>query len=263
MVGFLLFGEIQYQEGQYKGLGGIELKKKTCVVYLLCLVLCLYFPFEAVAAGNAADGSDCDCGGAKLEHKHIRDFAVQEIFSPDDKMVDLSRTLKFDAYKASGTEEQRKNAEERLSYVKPAAFFLEGIRKVDKQLTLLVIGMMFCPDCTAVYPYVEAMEAANPLISVRYLTREGAPEVKKFMSSRTGRTNVPSIFVVRPSGENGDWDGKILNGAYVETPYYVTLRLNAANSNEERVGIWKNFHAGVYDEHIQRDLLYLILNSGN
>jgi excinuclease UvrABC nuclease subunit len=160
--------------------------------------------------------------------------------------------LKFDAYKASGTEEQRRTAEEKLAFAKPAGFFLERIRKIDKRLTLLVIGMMSCPDCTVVYPYLEAMEAANPFISVRYLVRDNTPDARKFMSYHTGRTNTPSIFVVR--------NGKVLNGAYVETPSRVTALLEAAKNKEERNEIWKDFHSGVYDEDIQSDLLELISN---
>ena len=174
------------------------------------------------------------------------------VFSPDGSAVDLYKTLKFDAYKASGTEEQRRTAEEKLASVKPAAFFIEGVRKIDKRLTLLVIGMMNCPDCTAVYPYVEAMEPANPFISVRYLARNDTPGAREFMSSRTGRTNTPSIFIVR--------NGKILNRAYVETPSRVTALLEATKNEEERDVIWEDFHSGVYDEDIQSDLLELISN---
>ena len=228
------------------------MRKKACIIYLLCLALCLYFPFKTSHAG---------VGGMDMEQDDTQVIDFQGFFSPDHNAVNLYRTLKFDAYKMSGTEEHRKKAEAKLSSGKPAAFFLEGTRKIDKRLTVLVVGMMYCPDCAAIYPYVQAMEAANPFIRVRYIVRDSAPEVMDFLSSRTERTNVPSIFIVRPGKKMGNRRGEILNGAYVETPSRVTALLDAAKSDEERKVIWDDFHSGVYDEDIQRDLLDLILNA--
>ncbi|MDR1379657.1 MAG: thioredoxin family protein [Synergistaceae bacterium] len=173
-------------------------------------------------------------------------------FSPDAKRVNLYRTLKFDVYKASGTEEEQVAAEEKIASSRPAAFFIEGLNSVDTRLTVLMIGMMRCPDCRAVYPYTEAM-AANPFISVRYLARDKTPGAREFMIARTGRSNTPSIFIVRPNGE-------VLDGTYVETPTSVTALLAAAKSAEDRRRIWDDFHKGIYDEYIQRDLLALISN---
>ena len=189
-----------------------------------------------------------------------RAFAASKIFSPDAERVNLYKTLNFETYKATGTEEEREATEERLALVKPAAFFLEGAQKIEERITVLVIGMMFCPDCKAVYPYVEAMKAANPFISVRYLERS-APGAREFMLSRTGRANVPMIFGVRPDGTKGNRDGKIWGKSYTETPERVTGLLQAAKTERERSTVWKDFHAGVYDEDIQRDLLDLILQA--
>jgi len=180
------------------------------------------------------------------------------IFSPGSDRINLYRTLNFEAYKASGTEKERKEAEERIASVKPADFFLEGVEKIDKRITVLVVGMMFCPDCRAVYPYVEAMKAANPFISTRYLIRDSTPGAREFMVSRTGRPNVPTIFVVRPDKIDGYWNGKISGKAYVETPGRVTDLLQTAKSEREQAAVWRDFHGGIYDEDIQQDLLDLI-----
>jgi glutaredoxin len=222
------------------GLGKREnvTRRKICVVTVF-LFFSIFLPafFTPCAFGN--------------------DAVAQRIFLPDAR-VNLYKTLDFETYKASGTEEQRNAAEERLASIEPAAFFLEGVKKIDKRITLLVVGMMFCPDCTAVYPYLEAMKAANPFISTRYLVRDATPGAREFMISRTGRPNVPSIFVVRPDKTNGWRSGKISSKAYVETPIRVTNLLQSAKSNTERAAVWKDFRAGVYDEDIQRDLLDLI-----
>jgi hypothetical protein len=91
----------------------------------------------------------------------------------------------------------------------------------------------------------------NPLVRTKYILRNETPGAREFMKSRAGRTNMPAVFVLRA-------DGKVLDGAYVETPEKVTALLASAATDEERDAIWEDFHSGVYDEDIQRDLLELI-----
>ena len=214
-------------------------RQRICArIYVAAILLALFFAPHAF--GNDSAGR-------------------ANVLSPGADRINLYRTLNFDAYKATGTEKERKEAEERMASAKPAGFFLEGIKKIDKRITVLVIGMMFCPDCKAVYPYVEAMKSANPFISTRYLTRNDTPGAREFIISHTGLPNVPTILVVRPDNINGYWNGRISGKAYVETPGRVTDLLQAAKSERERAAVWKDFHEGVYDEEIQRDLLDLIL----
>lgn len=151
----------------------------------------------------------------------------------------------------SGTDEERKEADERMRTITPADFFTEGARDVNEPLTLLVIGMTYCPDCKVIYPFVEALPRINPLISARYIVRNETPGVREFMTTRTGRINMPSIFVLGP-------DGTVLDGAYVETPARVTSLLESASTEQERDSVWSDFHGGIYDEDVQRDLLLLI-----
>ncbi|MCL2010333.1 MAG: thioredoxin family protein [Synergistaceae bacterium] len=113
-----------------------------------------------------------------------------------------------------------------ISFFTPPAFFLEGVKKVDKRITLLVIGVMYCLDGKAVYPYVEAMKAANPFISVRYIVYKDTPGAREFMTSRTGQAATPSIFIVRPGGE-------VLDGGVRGSPF---PRHRAAGSGGKRGG---------------------------
>ena len=146
------------------------------------------------------------------------------IFSPDAGRINLYKTLNFEAFKASGTEEERAALEERLASVKPASFFTEEMKKINKQVTMLVIGMMYCLDGKAAYPYVEAIKDANPFVSAWYLVYEDTPGAREFLISRTGRTATPSIFIVR--------NGEVLNGAYVEAPSRVVALLEAAKNEK-------------------------------
>jgi hypothetical protein len=133
------------------------------------------------------------------------------VFSGDFGRVDLSRTLDFEAYTATGSDEHRQALDNKLNSYKVAGFFEDEARKIDSPATLLMIGMMYCPDCKIVSPYLEALSSLNPYIRTRYLVRNDTPGAREFMTVRTGRTNMPSVFVIRP-------DGSVADGAYVETP---------------------------------------------
>ena len=167
----------------------------------------------------------------------------------DAKRVDLSRAMSFEEYVRSGTDEHRRATEERFASYKSAPFFIEGAKKIDSPVILLMIGMMYCPDCKAAAPYMEELARLNPLITTKYMVRDDTPGAKEFMKARSGRTNMPAIFAITPDG--------VLDGAYVETPESVTALLGAAKTEAERDAVWDDFHSGVYDEDVQRDLLSL------
>jgi hypothetical protein len=103
---------------------------------------------------------------------------------------------------------------------------------------------------------MEAMSRFNPLIRTRYLVRNDTPGAREFMAARTGRTNMPAVFVIRP-------DGSVSDGAYVETPTSVTSLLASAVTDDEREAVWNDFHSGLYDDDVQSDLMSLVLNSFN
>jgi hypothetical protein len=176
------------------------------------------------------------------------------VFSEGFGRVDLSKTLDFDAYAATGSGEHRQALDDRLNSYKIADFFEEGAQQIDHPVTLLMIGMMYCPDCKIVSPYLETLSGANPYIRTRYLVRNDTPGAREFMAARTGRTNMPSVFAVRP-------DGSVADGAYVETPAKVTAMLASAATDDERDAIWNDFHSGAYDEDVQNDLLELVLSA--
>jgi len=177
--------------------------------------------------------------------------AEGRIFSDDAGRVDLSRAMSFEEYAASGNGDEQRAVEERFGSFEVSKFFADGAKSIESPAILLMIGMMYCPDCKAVTPYIETMAKLNPLVRTKYILRNETPGAREFMKSRTGRINMPAVFVLRA-------DGKVLDRAYVETPEKVTARLASAATDEERDAIWEDFHNGVYDEDIQRDLLELI-----
>lgn len=178
-------------------------------------------------------------------------YAESLIFSDGAKRVDLSGALSFEEYAKSGSPEHRAAAQGRMASYKEEPFFAEAAAKIDSPVVLLTIGMMYCPDCKAVYPYLESLARRNPLVSTKYIVRNDVPGAKEFMAARTGLTKMPSVFALKP-------DGTVLDGAYVETPKKVTAMLAAAETEADRDKIWDDFHAGIYDEEIQRDLISLI-----
>jgi glutaredoxin len=181
-------------------------------------------------------------------------YGEDVLFSPDAERVDLNASVSFEEYKRSGEEKYIIGIEERMRSCSVSEKFIEGVKKIDRPLVLLMIGMTYCPDCKAAYPFTEAASRANPNVTTRYIPRNGTPGAREFIEARAGRTNMPAIFVLRP-------DGKVLDGAYIETPSKVTGMIMNAASDEERDAVWEDFHNGVYDEEIENDLLRLMENA--
>jgi hypothetical protein len=172
-------------------------------------------------------------------------------FSEDAGRVNLKASISFEEYKRSGEEKYIRDIDERMRSCKISEKFIESVKKIERPLILLMIGMTYCPDCKTAYPFTEAASRVNPYVTTRYIPRNGTPGAREFIMSRAGRTNMPAIFVLRP-------DGKVLDGAYIETPSKVTELIKNASSDEERDSVWKDFHNGIYDEEIENDLLRLL-----
>ncbi|MDR1133644.1 MAG: thioredoxin family protein [Synergistaceae bacterium] len=183
--------------------------------------------------------------------KALASFGKDVIFSSDAGRVNLKATISFAEYKRSGEEQYINDIEERMRSCEVSEKFIEGVKKIDRPLVLLMIGMTYCPDCKAAYPFTETASRVNPYVTARYMPRNGVTGAREFIGARAGRTNMPAIFVLRP-------DGKVLDGAYIETPSKVTGLIANATSDEERDSIWEDFHNGIYDEEIENDLLSLM-----
>ncbi|MDR1580932.1 MAG: thioredoxin family protein [Synergistaceae bacterium] len=181
----------------------------------------------------------------------LASYGKDVFFSPDAERVNLKVSVSFEEYKRSGGEKYINDIEERMRSCKVSERFVEGAKKIDRPLVLLMIGMTYCPDCKAAYPFMETISRVNPYVTTRYIPRNGTPGASEFLKARSGRTNMPAIFVLRPGGE-------VLDGAYIETPSKVTGMIMNASSDEERDSIWEDFHNGVYDEEIENDLLRLL-----
>jgi hypothetical protein len=177
-------------------------------------------------------------------------------FSPDAGRVNLRASASFEEYVRSGEEKYISGIEERMRSCVVSEKFIESVKKIDRPLVLLMIGMTYCPDCKAAYPFMEAASRVNPYVTARYIPRNGTPGAREFIEARAGRTNMPAIFVLRP-------DGEVLDGAYIETPSKVTGLIINASSDEERDSVWEDFHNGVYDEEIENDLIRLLETAPN
>jgi hypothetical protein len=173
------------------------------------------------------------------------------IFSPEGDRVDLTQSLTLEKYMMTGTALDIEMALERLDSLKVSDFFSDAVKRVDTPVTILMIGMMYCPDCNIAFAYMEAMAKLNPLITSRYFPRDPTPGARDFMTQRTGVVRTPQIFIVAP-------DGVVLDGAYVETPSNVTAMLAAAATDEQKKSIFADFRSGRYDEDVERDLVSLI-----
>jgi hypothetical protein len=77
----------------------------------------------------------------------------------------LKASVSFEEYKRSGEEKYIIGIEERMRLRSVPEKFIEGVKKIDRPLVLLMIGMTYCPDCKV------ANSSPKPCLSRQFLQR--------------------------------------------------------------------------------------------
>jgi glutaredoxin-related protein len=179
----------------------------------------------------------------------ILSSAAAGLTRPQEGKIDLSKSVGFEKYLASGSGEEMEKEINIVGSLKPSKSFLDEAKKIDAPLVIVVYGDMSCPDCAVTVPYVQSVQKVNPLVETRFFLRND--ETKAFLRTAAGRAAVPTIFITNA-------EGLIAGDVYVEYPEAVQSLIDASPSNEEAKKHRTDFRNGLYDEEIQKDLLKLI-----
>ena len=116
---------------------------------------------------------------------------------------------------------------------------------IDKEINILVVAQVYCPDCRAIIPFIEKFSELNNKIKVIYSSRDESSELLK---SKTGFTKIPTIFYN---------DKEKLNLFLMEFPNVVNLAFSKEPNNYDEIKY--NFRIGKFNKEIEKELSdYLI-----
>ncbi len=122
---------------------------------------------------------------------------------------------------------------------------IRKIKSISKEINILAIAQVYCPDCRAVIPFLEKFSELNSNIKITYSNRDESGELLK---SKTGFIKIPTLFYN---------DGSNLNLFLLEFPQTV---LDAFSKNPDCYDEIKyNFRTGKFNAEIEKELSdYLI-----
>ncbi len=122
---------------------------------------------------------------------------------------------------------------------------VKKIKSIEKEIHILAVAQVYCPDCRAIIPFLEKFSKLNNNIKITYSNREESGELLK---NKTGFIKIPTLFYN---------NGKNLELFLLEFPNIV---LNDFATNPENYDETKyNFRTGKYNSEIEKELSdYLI-----
>ena len=122
---------------------------------------------------------------------------------------------------------------------------IKKINSIDKEINILVVAQVYCPDCRAIIPFIEKFSELNNKIKVIYSSRDESSELLK---SKTGFTKIPTLFYN---------DKEKLNLFLMEFPNVVNLTFSKEPNNYDEIKY--NFRTGKFNKEIEKELSdYLI-----
>lgn len=146
----------------------------------------------------------------------------------------------FNEYLKNGTEEeaykQTRIIDEKLKLSNETE---EKIKKIDKDINILAVAEVYCPDCRAVISFLEKFSRINDKIKIEYITREEAQHINITKVER-----IPTLFY-----HSEDKVSLFL----LEFPNVVREKMN--NNPENFDEIKMNFRLGKYNEEIEKELV--------
>lgn len=122
---------------------------------------------------------------------------------------------------------------------------IDKIKNIKKEINILAVGEVYCPDCRAIIPFFEKFSRLNNNIKILYSNRT---ESENILKSKTGLTKIPTIFYN---------DGNNLNVILVEFPKIVLNKMEENPENYDEIKY--NFRTGKFNSEIEKELVnYLI-----
>lgn len=122
---------------------------------------------------------------------------------------------------------------------------ISKIKNINKEINILAIAQVYCPDCRAIVPFLEKFSQLNPNIKITYSNREESGEI---LQAKTGFTKIPTLFYN---------DGEKLNLFILEFPKVVLDEME--KNPDDYDNIKYNFRTGKFNSQIQDEIVnYLI-----
>lgn len=117
---------------------------------------------------------------------------------------------------------------------------IEKIKNINKEINILAVAEVSCPDCRAIVPFLEKFSSINDKIKVIYSNRDESGEI---LQSKTGFTKIPTIFYN---------DGEKLNLVLLEFPKVVLDEMEKNPENYDDIKY--NFRTGKFNLEIENEL---------
>lgn len=122
----------------------------------------------------------------------------------------------------------------------------EKIKSISKEINILSVAEVFCPDCRAIVPFLEKFSKINDKIKVKYSKRE---DVSDLLIQKTGVAKLPTLFYN---------DGEKLQLMLLELPKIVLDDMEKNKENYDEIKY--NFRTGKYNNEIEKELVDYLTN---
>ena len=117
----------------------------------------------------------------------------------------------------------------------------KAIKAIDKDITIIAVAQVYCPDCRATIPFLKKFSDLNSKIKIDYRSREAA---KEFFSDTDERIKIPTLISYVDGKYNTFWN---------EFPAVVKKKMDENPENFEDIKY--NFRIGKFNAEIEKELV--------
>ena len=152
-------------------------------------------------------------------------------------MATFEDYLKFEVTEAEEDKKQLRIIE-KISLSKETE---KAIKAIDKDITIIAVAQVYCPDCRATVPFLKKFSDLNSKIKIDYRSREAA---KEFFSDTDERIKIPTLISYVDGKYNTFWN---------EFPVVVKKKMDENPENFEDIKY--NFRIGKFNAEIEKELV--------
>ena len=117
----------------------------------------------------------------------------------------------------------------------------KAIKAIDKNITIIAVAQVYCPDCRATVPFLKKFSDLNSKIKIDYRSREAA---KEFFPDTDERIKIPTLISYVDGKYNTFWN---------EFPVVVKKKMDENPENFEDIKY--NFRIGKSNVEIEKELV--------
>ena len=152
-------------------------------------------------------------------------------------MATFEDYLKFEVTEAQEDKKQLRIIE-KISLSKETE---KAIKAIDKDITIIAVAQVYCPDCRATVPFLKKFSDLNSKIKIDYRSREIA---KEFFPNTDEKIKIPTLISYVDGKYNTFWN---------EFPVVVKKKMDENPENFEDIKY--NFRIGKFNVEIEKELV--------